>query len=86
MLENPEPLDFTPLINALQKAQGKATFAEQRLEIELAIVAAELNPKANDFCDILWSIEAIGEIDFTSRNWQPAEDHLETFFEGNTGA
>jgi hypothetical protein len=70
---NPDPIDFTPLINALQKAQGKATFGEQRLQIELAIVASEMNPEPDTFCDLLWAIEAIGEIDFTTRVWKPVE-------------
>ena len=76
---NPEPIDFSPLIKALQNAQGKATFGEQRLQIEMAIVATEMNPEPDNFCDLLWAIEAIGEIDFTSRTWEPAEQAEEFF-------
>lgn len=71
---NPEPIDFRPIIAALEKAQEKSTLAEQRLELELAIVQSELHPEPNTFCELLWSIEAISEIDFTSRTWQPIEE------------
>lgn len=80
MLDSPEPIDFTPLIKALEKAQQAGTFSEQKAELELALVEAELNPKADTYCDLLWSIETIGAIDISKRNWQPAEDHLEIFF------
>jgi hypothetical protein len=71
---NPEPIDFRPLIAALEKAQEKQTLAEQRLELELAITASELNPEPNEFCELLWGIEAIAEIDFEARSWQGAEE------------
>jgi hypothetical protein len=41
---------------------------------------AELNPKADTFCDLLWAIEAVGSIDITARRWQPVKEPLESFF------
>jgi len=80
MIDSPEPIDYTPLIEALQAANKAKTFNEQLAEIELALVKAEMNPKANDFCDLLWAIEVIGGVDITLRRWQPVEEHLESFF------
>lgn len=71
---NPEPIDFRPLIEALEKAQEKLTLAEQRLELELAITESELHPDPNTFCELLWGIEAICEIDFAARAWQPIKE------------
>jgi hypothetical protein len=84
MIDSPEPIDYTPLIEALQAANKAQTFNEQLAEIELALVKAEMNPKANDFCDLLWAVEVIGGVDITLRRWQPVEDHLDSFFSSNT--
>lgn len=80
MLENPEPIDFRPLIAALEKAQTAITFNAQLAELELALVESELNPKANNFCELLWAIEAVSSVDIQIRNWQGVEDQLESFF------
>jgi hypothetical protein len=84
MIDSPEPVDFQPLIEALQAAQNGKTFNEQLTQIELALVSSELNPKADTFCDLLWGIEALGSIDITLRKWQPVEEPLESFFSSNT--
>lgn len=84
MINSPEPIDYAPLIEALQAANTAKTFNEQLAEIELALVKAELNPKPDTFCDLLWAIEAVGSISISSRRWQPVEDHLESFFATNT--
>jgi hypothetical protein len=80
MLESPEPIDFTPLIKALQTANLADTFQKQLAEIELALVASEMNPKPDTFCDLLWAIEILGGIDITARRWKPAANQLEGFF------
>lgn len=80
MLQHPEPLDLTQLIEALKKAQTKTSFEEQKLELELAIVESELNPDSGNFVDLLWAIELVAQIDYSNRNWQPAEEHLKEFF------
>lgn len=80
MIDSPEPVDFTPLIEALQAANKATTFQAQLIELELALVKAELNPKANDFCELLWSIEAVSSVDISLRRWQPVEDHFQSFF------
>jgi len=80
MIDSPEPIDYTPLIEALRAANKAQTFNEQLAEIELALVQSEMNPKANDFCELLWAIEVIGSVDITLRRWQPVEDPLESFF------
>jgi len=84
MIDSPEPIDYTPLIEALQAANKAQTFNEQLAEIELALVKSEMNPKADTFCELLWAIEAVGSIDITIRKWQPVEDHLDSFFSSNT--
>ena len=81
MLEFPEPLDLTQLIETLKKAQTKTTLKEQRLEIELALVESELHPNSSNFVDLLWAIELVSQIDYSSRNWQPAPEQLLDFFE-----
>jgi hypothetical protein len=83
MIDSPEPIDFQPLIEALQAANSGKTFNEQLAQIELALVSSEMNPKPNTFCDLLWAVEAIGEIDITARRWQPVEEPLESFFSSN---
>jgi hypothetical protein len=80
MIDSPEPIDYTPLIEALQAANQAKTFNEQLAEIELALVRAELNPRSNDFCELLWSIETLGSIDITLRKWQPVTEQLGNFF------
>lgn len=80
MLESPEPIDFTPLIKTLQAANQATSFQEQLAEIELGLVASEMNPKPDTFCDLLWAIEILGGIDITQRRWKPAAESLETFF------
>jgi hypothetical protein len=80
MIDSPEPIDYTPLIEALQAANKAQTFNEQLAEIELALVKAEMNPKADTFCELLWAIEVIGSVDITLRRWQPVEEPLESFF------
>ena len=80
MIDSPEPIDFQPLIEALQAANSGKTFNEQLAQIELALVSSEMNPKPNTFCDLLWAVEAIGSIDITARRWQPVEEPLESFF------
>jgi len=84
MIDSPEPIDYTPLIEALQAANTAKTFNEQLAQIELALVSSEMNPKADNFCELLWSIEAIGSIDITLRKWQPVEEQLDSFFSSNT--
>lgn len=84
MIDSPEPVDFQPLIEALQAANTGKTFNEQLAQIELALVSSEMNPKADTFCDLLWAIEAVGSIDITLRRWKPVEEHLESFFSSNT--
>lgn len=86
MLEFPEPLDFTQLIETLKKAQTKTTLKEQRLEIELALVESELNPNSSNFVDLVWAIELLSQIDYSSRNWQPAPEQLIDFFEQENSA
>ena len=86
MLEFPEPLDFTQLIETLKKAQAKTTLKEQRLEIELALVESELNPNSSNFVDLVWAIELVSQIDYSSRNWQPAPEQLIDFFEQENSA
>jgi dimeric dUTPase (all-alpha-NTP-PPase superfamily) len=81
MLEFPEPLDLTQLIEALKKAQTKTTLKEQRLELELAIVESELNPSSSNFVDLIWAIELVSQINFSNRNWQPAPEQLIDFFD-----
>ena len=83
MIDSPEPIDFQPLIEALQAANSGKTFNEQLAQIELALVSSEMNPKPNTFCDLLWAVEAIGSIDITARRWQPVEEPLESFFSPN---
>lgn len=80
MIDSPEPIDYTPLIEALQAANTAKTFNEQLAQIELALVSSEMNPKADTFCELLWAIETISSVDITLRKWQPVEDHLESFF------
>lgn len=80
MLESPEPIDFTPLIKALQTANLADTFQKQLAEIELALVASEMNPKPDTFCELLWAVEVIAGINITERRWKPAADQLEAFF------
>jgi len=80
VIDSPEPIDFQPLIEALQAANSGKTFNEQLAQIELALVSSEMNPKPNTFCDLLWAVEAIGSIDITARRWQPVEEPLESFF------
>lgn len=82
MLESPEPIDFEPLIKALQAANKASTFREQLAEIELALVAAEMNPKPNDFCELLWALEMLTYFDYTARKWKPVQDQLTPFFQG----
>jgi hypothetical protein len=77
MLDSPEPIDFGPLIKALEQANKATTFDGQKAELELALVAVELNPSPNDFCEMLWSLETLAGIDITTRNWTPVEDHFE---------
>jgi hypothetical protein len=81
MLEFPEPLDLTQLIEALKKAQTKTTLKEQRLELELAIVESELNPSSSNFVDLIWAIELVSQINYSNRNWQPAPEQLIDFFD-----
>jgi hypothetical protein len=81
MLEFPEPLDLTQLIEALKKAQTKTTLKEQRLELELAIVESELNPSSSNFVDLIWAIELVSQINYSNRNWQPAPEQLLDFFD-----
>jgi hypothetical protein len=83
VIDSPEPIDFQPLIEALQAANSGKTFNEQLAQIELALVSSEMNPKPNTFCDLLWAVEAIGSIDITARRWQPVEEPLESFFSPN---
>jgi hypothetical protein len=83
VIDSPEPIDFQPLIEALQAAKNGKTFNEQLAQIELALVSSEMNPKPNTFCDLLWAVEAIGSIDITARRWQPVEEPLESFFSPN---
>jgi hypothetical protein len=83
MLNSPEPIDYTPLIEALQAANTAKTFNEQMAEIEFALVKSELNPKADNFCELIWSIEAVGSISISARRWQPVELNLESFFPSN---
>jgi hypothetical protein len=80
VIDSPEPIDFQPLIEALQAANSGKTFNEQLTQIELALVSSEMNPKADHFCELLWAIEAVGSIDITARRWQPVEEPLESFF------
>jgi hypothetical protein len=83
MIDSPEPIDFQPLIEALQAANTAKTYGEQLAQIELALVTSEMNPKPNNFCELLWAIETIGGIDITLRRWQPVEEPLESFFTPN---
>jgi len=76
MIDSPEPIDYTPLIEALRAANKAQTFNEQLAEIELALVKSEMNPKADTFCELLWAIEVIGSVAITLRWWQPADDPL----------
>ncbi|NBW14506.1 MAG: hypothetical protein EBR82_41560 [Caulobacteraceae bacterium] len=80
MLEPLEPINFQPLIKALQTATEKATFQEQIAELEIALVSSELNPKPEEFCDLLWAIELLGNIDIRARKWQPIGESLNDFF------
>lgn len=80
MLDYPEPIDFTPLIKALQAANEALTFAEQVATIELALVSAELHPQADNFCSFLWSLELLQNIDITARRWKPAPESVSSFF------
>ena len=81
MLESPEPIDFEPLIKALQAANNASTFREQMAEIELALVAAEMNPKPSDFCEFLWALEMLTFFDYKKRNWKPIRDDVKHFFD-----
>jgi len=83
MLESPEPINFEPLIKALQTANQKETFQAQLAELELALVSSEMNPKPSEFCELLWAIETLGSIDITKRRWQPVEEPLTGFFKTN---
>jgi hypothetical protein len=80
MIDSPEPLDYTPLIEALQAANKMETFNEQLAVIEMAILQTEFHPKADKFCEMLWSIEVMHGIDYSVRRWQPIEDKLNGFF------
>jgi hypothetical protein len=84
MIDSPEPIDFQPLIEALQAANTGKTYNEQLAQIELALVSSEMNPKPNNFCELLWAIETVGGIDITARRWKPVEEPLESFFSSNT--
>lgn len=82
MLESPEPVNFEPLIKALTAAMKAETFSDQLAELELHLVAAELNPKPSDFCELLWGLEMLAGIDITKRRWLPVEDRLTPYFQG----
>jgi hypothetical protein len=84
VIDSPEPIDFQPLIEALQAANTGKTYNEQLAQIELALVSSEMNPKPNNFCELLWAIETVGGIDITARRWKPVEEPLESFFSSNT--
>ncbi|NBT48044.1 MAG: hypothetical protein EBT07_09560 [Actinobacteria bacterium] len=84
MIDFPEALDLTQLIETLKRAQTKETLIEQRTEIEMALVSAELHPNSSDFVDLVWSIELLGQVDTKKRNWQPAPDQLIDFFEAES--
>ncbi|NBT48212.1 MAG: hypothetical protein EBT07_10450 [Actinobacteria bacterium] len=80
MLEPIEPINFEPLIKALQTANQKETFQEQLAEIEMALIASEMNPKPETFCELLWAIEMLGNIEIRIRKWQPIGESLNGFF------
>jgi hypothetical protein len=82
MIDSPEPIDFSPLIQALQKANLAPTFDQQKAEIELALLGAELHPKSSDFCELLWSLELLASVELTQRRWQPVQGDLAFFFAG----
>lgn len=80
MLDNNEPINFQPIIEALQNAQKAETLGGQLAELELALVRSEMNPSPADFCEMLWALEALGNIDITLRRWNPIHSQLESFY------
>ena len=81
MIKSEEPIDFEPLIKALQAANKVDTFSGQLSTIELSLVSAEINPKPHDFCEFLWALEMLTYFDYTARQWKPSNDQLKEFFE-----
>lgn len=80
MLDSPEPIDYEPLILALQQANKMLTFNEQLAVIELAITKAEFHPNPHQFCQLLWAIEVMHGVDYSTRRWHPVKENLEDFF------
>jgi hypothetical protein len=84
-MTNTEAIYLSPLIEALKKASKAASFEEQLAELEIALVEAELHPKPATYCQLLWGIDLVKNIDITKRRWQPLDSSLLPFFAENQG-
>jgi len=82
-MSNTEAIDLTRLIEVLTKANKAESFEAQLTEIELALIEAELHPKPATYCQLLWGIDLIKQIDIAKRKWQPLENDFEEYFAKN---
>jgi hypothetical protein len=76
--------DFRPLIAALEaaSADSSATLSDQLATLELALVAAELNPDSESFIELTYALKALAEIDANARAQARGTAALGVFFEG----
>ena len=80
-----EPIDLTQLIEALTKANKAESFEAQLAQLEMSLIEAELHPKPTNYCQLLWGIDLVKQIDIAQRKWQPLENEFEDYFAKKQG-